>query len=47
VSVQFLCWLVAFVLLLISAFWSPPRASLLSLGLAALTLGFLVPAIHP
>lgn len=45
-SLQMLCWLVAFVLLLISAFWSPPRASLQSLGLAAFVLGFLVPALH-
>lgn len=44
-SVQALCWLVAFVLLLVSAFWSPPRVGLLSLGLAALVLGLLVPTL--
>lgn len=36
-----LFWIIATVLFAVGAFWSPPRPSLVSLGLAFLTLGFL------
>lgn len=39
----FLFLLVALILFVISIFWSPPGISFASLGLAFLTLAFLVP----
>jgi len=33
---------IAVVLFLVSAFWNPPRVSLISLGLASLALAFLL-----
>lgn len=40
-SIPIVLWLVALVLFVVSAFFSPPRVSLMALGLAFLTAGFL------
>lgn len=44
---QIVCWIVAIVLFAIATFWNPqpPRFSLVSAGLAFLTLGFLIPLL--
>ncbi len=45
-SAQAVCWLVAFVLFVVGAFWSPrPGVNLGWLGAAALTAGFLAPLL--
>lgn len=45
-SIQILCWIIAVILFVVSAFANPPRIALLNLGLAFFALGFLVPALH-
>lgn len=40
-----LCWLIACVLFSVGALYEPPRVSLISLGLAFLTAGFLAPVL--
>lgn len=43
---QIVCWIIALVLFILGAFWTPrPGWSLTSLGLAFLTLGLLVPLL--
>jgi hypothetical protein len=43
---QVICWIIAGVLFILGAFWTPrPGWSLTSVGLAFLTLGFLIPLV--
>lgn len=44
-SAQALLWLIAVILFAVSAFFTPPRVQLVSLGLAFFALGFLWPAL--
>lgn len=43
---QIFFWVLGLILFVLGAFWNPPRATLGWLGAAALTAGFLIPAVQ-